>query len=775
MNKKLKIFFITLFSIITILFLAIYIFLYSKLAKIDGEIKINNLTEKVFIYRDKNGVPSIVAKNDLDLYRAQGFIQAQDRLFQMDLARRQASGRLSEIVGEVALDNDKKFLVFSLRKAAEESLKLYSGESKEILDAFADGVNQYIDYAIKNNKLPYEFSLLGYKPEKWSPVDSLVIGKYMAYDLGGHWNYQIFNNWVLNNLGEEKLKEFLPENFYLDPNNLEILKLNKETTLAIDSKLANIELPYEENGSNNWVISPKKSETSNAILADDPHLSLNLPSIWYQMHLKSDNVDVSGVIFTGIPGIILGHNQDIAWGVTNVGPDVQDIYIEKINPNNPHQLEYDGKYYDAEIVTHNIKVKGKEDVKFEIIYSKNGPIIDELVKSINTNFKFSMRWTAFEASKELEAIIGINKAKNWEEFEKSLLNFKTPAQNFVYADKSGFIAYKANGLIPIRNKGNANLPVPGYLSEYAWKGFIDFDKLPKIINPESGYIHTANTDTVKDYPYHLSNIWAQSYRYDRINEVLSSKEKLNVEDMKNLQVDIKNLYPQEFLPHLLKYTNIEDEKIKSILENWDYFDKVDSIASLIFDTWMIKIREEIYAKNLDENVYKFMPNKEFITDRILRNYFNGKSSILIDEAGGIENILNTSFEKTIVELKEKFGNDYTKWRWGLNHKTKFFHPLAKNSKLLDKFLNTKETEIGGSRTTVFASKQNENGYVTHGASWRFVYDFSTNTAYHTVAPGQNGHFMSKYYINQLDIWNNWKHNIKDTNNIDKTHTLILSN
>lgn len=778
-NKLLKIVKRTLLVLLSFLVIGIgygYYFLHKSLPQVSGQVNVQVLDSNVKVHRDENGIPTIVADNEADLYRAQGYTHAQDRLFQMDLARRQASGRLSEVVGKAALDNDKKFLVFSLRKAAEKSYDGYSDSAKKILDNYAEGVNAYIEEATKDNKLPYEFSLLGYKPEKWTAVDSLTIGKYMAYDLGGHWDHLGFNNWILNNLGEENLKQLLPESFSEDKDSEDIIKANLGIDVNIDSKVASTERPPMENGSNDWVVSGKKTKSGKPLLADDPHLGLSTPSVWYQMSLQTPENKVSGVIFPGIPGIILGHNEHISWGVTNFGPDVQDLYIEKSQDDNPHKFLYDGEYYDAQVDTYNIKVKGENDEKFEVVNTKHGPIIDYLLKPLgNEKTSFSMQWTALESTQELEAILNIDKTKNWDEFEKSLENFKAPAQNFVFADNEGNIAYKSNGNVPIRKKGNGNLPVPGYSSEYGWSGYIDYDKLPRVVNPEEGYIATANTETIKT-DYHTSNVWAQPYRKARIDEFLAEKNDLTVDDMKQLQMDTKNLYAKEFLPEFLKKINEADVNKKEVLEqlkSWDYIDNKDYAAPLVYDTWMKKIQAYILKDKMSEDAYKFMPHKESYVDKILRDSIAGKNINLIEEKGGLEKVLTASLNETISELEGKYGSDVAKWQWGKGHTLGFRHPLSKSSSILAYFLNPKEYPISGSRVTVQAARQNDEGLVNHGASWRFVYDFETKTGHHVVGPGQSGHFMSDNYDDQIEKWVKGEYTTESISNIPKNNTLEL--
>ncbi len=757
--KLLKKILIGIVIVVFILAIGLYLFLRNSLATIEGKLNVTGLISEVQVIRDDKGIPKIIAQNESDLYRAQGFIHAQDRLFQMDLARRQASGRLSEVVGKAAIENDKKFLIFSLRRAAEKSYEIYSEEAKKVLQNYADGVNAYIEYAKSKNKLPYEFTLLGYQPEQWTPIDSLTIGKYMAYDLGGHWSYQAFNNWTLNHLGVEKFKELNSIAVQEDKDIEEIIKVNQNQSALIDEKTALYETPHIDNGSNNWVVSGNKTESGKPLLADDPHLSLSTPSIWYQMSLQAPSVHVSGVIFAGIPGIILGNNEDIAWGVTNYGPDVQDLYIEKQNPQNKNQFEYDGEYYDAEVVKYDLKVKGQESIPYEIIYTKNGPVISDILKvenkALTGNTLFSMRWTANEPTKELEAILTLNKAKDWDSFEKGLEEFKAPAQNFVFADNKGNIAFKSNGSIPIRKKGNGVLPVPGYLSEYSWSGYIPFNELPEINNPESGFIATANTNTTPEYDRFVSNVWSQPYRKARIDEVLNSKNKLTYQDMQSLQMDIKNLYAEEFLDKMIENTDKNEIKkeVFDILSNWNRNDDKDLAAPLIFHNWMIKLREVTFRDEMDKNVYKFMPHKEHYSDELLRKVLlRGEDSLIY--RNGIKHTLTTSLSETIDDLTKKHGSDISKWKWGNGHKLSFKHSLTTAVPILGVFLNPKEIPISGSRITVQAASQNEQGLVNHGASWRYVYDFKDDSGYHIVGPGQSGHFMSSFYKNQVENWAN---------------------
>lgn len=742
---------------------------------IEGELTVSVLQEDVEVVRDEDGVPHIEAQSDADLYRAQGYVQAQDRLFQMDLARRQAGGRLAEVVGAGAVENDKFFRTFSLRDAAERSWDGYNTTSKQVLEWFAEGVNAFIE----EGRLSYEFKLLGYEPEPWTPVDSLTIGKYMAYDLGGNWSLLAFRHWAVNHLPEEQVEELIVD---YPEEARSVIEANKEMEVKVTDAFPVELIPNEFNGSNNWVVAGKKSETGAPLLADDPHLGLGTPSIWYQMHLQSPEQNVSGVIFAGVPGIILGHNEDVAWGVTNVNPQVQDLYIEKQNPEDPYEFLYDGEYYKAQVRDEPIRVKDGETVDFEVIVTKHGPVISELVFDEEpVGEVFSMQWTALEPTRELQAVLGFNKSENWSDFDLALRDFMAPAQNFVFADTSGTIAYRANGNIPIRKIGEGKLPVPGDSSDYGWEGYIPYEELPTVINPEEGYIATANNEIVgEEYPYYITDFWAQPYRFERIVDLLEAKDKLSVQDMKDIQMDTVNLYAAEFLPLFLKTIKEADaegdyDEAVSSLEKWDYNETTDSHEALIFNFLIEELKETLFAGAMPEDVYKMMPGKYQMMDNMLRAAYKGEEGVWIQEAGGLEALVFGAFERAMEELREAYGNDFEKWAWGAFHQLTFDHSIAAANDLVAWYLNPEARPVGGSRSTVQAAGNRVNGEVNHGASWRFVVDLGDlSKADHIVGPGQSGHKKSEWYHDQVDAWVEGDyHTTRIDGRYGEAHTLIL--
>ncbi|MDQ0271289.1 penicillin acylase family protein [Cytobacillus purgationiresistens] len=739
-------------ALLLIVLMAANYYLNRSLPALDGEVSLSALSESVTVVRDESGVPHVQAENEHDLYVAQGYTQAQDRLFQMDLSRRQASGQLSEVIGESALDTDKYFRTLGLRRAAEASADSYSDLGMDALKAFAEGVNLYIEELRDNGKWPVEFTILGYEPEDWTPVDSLTIGKYMAFDLGGHWQNQAFRQYLLQEFPEEKAYDLFPE--YPEDAPYIISK----SDLDLSKAFAGAVIPHEFNGSNNWVVSGEKTASGKPLLADDPHLGLATPSIWYQMHLETPDLNVSGVIFAGIPGIILGHNENVAWGVTNTGPDVQDLYIEKRNPEQANQFLYNDEWEDAEVIPEPIKIKDKDTLDYEVTVTRHGPVISDFAADAGSDTVLSLQWTALMPSAELEAILNMNKAKNWDEFEEALLQFESPAQNFVVADQDGTIAYKANGKIPIRKTGDGLLPVPGWTDEYEWVDYIPYDELPKTVNPKEGFISTANNKIISDdYPYHISHNWAQPYRQMRIQEVLKANNKLTAEDMMELQMDEKNLQAEEFVPQfvgLLKGVDQEQQrKALDLLSEWDFYDRKEEAAPYIFNIWMTKIGDVLLADSFSEETLELFSGRKAAIDQLLQRALDGKPGPWIEEKGGLEEVLIQSLDLTLAQIEEAEGKDMDKWAWGDFHQVRFNHPLSSVSPLNYLFNRKGGIPVGGSSVTVKAAAFEETGLVNHGGSWRFVMDMTNpDDAYHLVGPGQSGNVKSPWYHDQLEAW-----------------------
>jgi len=754
-----------------------YVWARGSLSQTTGELKLDGLQTPVAVYRDQWGVPHIEATNSHDLFMAQGFATAQDRLWQMDVSRRAAAGRLSEVFGEGRLGADRFLRTLLMRRAAEKSWEVYSPWAKDILAAYAQGVNAYINQATATGRLPVEFTLIGYKPEPWTPVDSIAIGKFMAYDLGGNYGAEVYRYQLRQVLGDDLTRqvlpvypgdgvtimqtvdsgESLPYTAYLPPD---------DSHVDVAGLLATGLFPDEFLGSNNWVVSGKLTRSGKPLLANDPHLGMSTPAIWYQTHLvlnsPTDKLNVIGVIFPGAPGIIIGHTDQIAWGVTNTGPDVQDLYIERRNPQNPYQFEFMGRWEDATVYKDSIKVKDKPDVPFEVVVTRHGPIVSEVVGSKDDRPKeaLALKWTAHLPTAELEALLSFDKAANWTEFREALRKFSVPTQNFVFASRDGTIAYHAGGLVPIRAKGDGLVPVPGWTGEYEWRDFIPFQSMPEVVNPPAGFIATANNKVVDNaYPFFLAASWAPPYRATRITEVLKSKTGFTVDDMRRLQVDDVNLQARQLLPLLLPTLEKAgligpNRGALALLKGWDQADDADAGAPLIFHIWWKHLTRQLFEPKMGADLYARMSGKELVTEALLKQAAQGIPGDWIKSAGGLHRLGSESFKTAVAEVSELQGSDPQKWNWGKFHRVGPAHAIGGAVKPLGWLLNPTMRPVGGSNVTVRAmSFDGTTGVVTSGPVWRQVVDLADvpGNSFDIVEPGQSGHFLSRWYQDQLPL------------------------
>ncbi|MCX6038210.1 MAG: penicillin acylase family protein, partial [Chloroflexi bacterium] len=496
----------------------------------DREIQLSGLEGPVDVYRDNMGIPHIYAASLHDLFMAQGYVHAQDRFWQMDFWRHIGSGRLSEMFGDSQVETDTFLRTLGWRQVAEQELATYDPESVAILEAYAEGVNAYLaDH--QGTAISLEYGILkiltpGYKPEPWTPVNTLTWAKAMAWDLRGNVDEEIERAILLKTLTPEQVAQLFPS--YPADHPVIIPGMGRAATIPSagrslpDLDWASVQTRFSALdallgpsgagiGSNSWAVSGSLTATGMPLLANDPHLGIQMPSIWYQIGLHCRPVsaacpcEVAGFSFAGVPGVVIGHNQNIAWGFTNTGPDVMDLFIEKINPDNPNQYENNGQWVDMTLRTETITVGGGEPIPLTVRSTRHGPIISDTGGDwtdfsqqagieLPENYAISLRWTALEPSTIFQAIWGFNKAANWDDFRQAASKFTTPAQNLLYADVQGNIGYQMPGNIPIRKNGDGTLPVPGWTDEYEWTGYIPFDKLPYVFNPSKGYIVTANNE-----------------------------------------------------------------------------------------------------------------------------------------------------------------------------------------------------------------------------------------------------------------------------------------
>ena len=695
------------------------------------EIVIPGLTDDVRIERDIHGIPHIYAENDLDLFFALGYIHAQDRLFQMELNRRLPSGRLSEIVGEDAYESDTFYRTLGMHRAAQKTYEQMNQWSKEILEHYSNGVNHYIHTC----NYPLEYTLLQCEPQDWTPIDSLVFGKMMGWELSGSF-YDLEVQKLQEAFGPSTVEELFPSQRPLEIPIIPGLSETCEKILLWSNQIVQIPL---ELGSNNWAVAPEKSASGNPMLCNDPHLSTTIPSLWYQAHLVSPNYNVSGVTFPGAPCVVIGKNEYIAWGLTNVGADVIDFYVETFSDDQTQYL-YQGDWYNVETVEETILIKGKSPKTITVNITRHGPILER------DNKQFAVRWTGLDVTFEFEALLLINKATNYQEYKKGLALFSVPAQNFIYADIYGNIALRPNGKIPIRKTGTGRIPVDGASGDYDWTGYIPFDELPHAFNPEQKFLVSANQIPADhDYPYYLGFLWADRYRAERINNLLKEKEVLTINDMIAIQSDIYDIPGSIISPLIVETVQPQTElekKAVQYLDNWDYKDERTQIAPTIFHTFIDRLKENTFKDEYEKaGLDGTYPTTETLENMLLESstFFDNVST---PEKETREDIIQISFTETVQELQEEYG-DITNWRYGQKHQYSLEHLIG----AVVKALNYPPFGYDGSAYTVDVS----GGWVSkHGPSWRQIITFQTN--YCIYPGGQINNPFSKHYTDFVELW-----------------------
>lgn len=788
-----------------------------------GELKLSGLNASVNVYRDKLGIPHIYATTLHDLFMAQGFVHAQDRFWQMDFWRHIGSGRLSEMFGKSQLSTDSFLRTLGWRQIAENELENLDPESKAILSAYADGVNAYLkDHS--GTRLSLEYGVLGlltpsYTPEAWTPVHSLTWAKAMAWDLRGNMGAEIERAILLKTLSPEQVAELFPDypadhpivvaqigDFSASvqpalaaaPITEGIAPLSSESLVSLSKRLASLDNALGPAGagigSNNWVVSGKLTATGMPLLANDPHLSIQMPSIWYQIGLhcapRSDQCpfEVAGFSFAGVPGVVIGHNERIAWAFTNTGPDVMDLFIEKINPDNPNQYEYMGKWVDMDVHTESIKVGGGQPVDLTVRVTRHGPIIsdvygplmnqvtptapafkDRVGIDLPQNYAVALKWTALEPGSVFEGIWGFNKAQNWTEFRAAATKFVVPAQNLAYADVDGNIGYQMPGNVPIRAKGDGRLPVPGWTGEYEWTGYIPFDEHPYLFNPASGFIVSANNQVPpNDYKYLVGTDWDYGFRAQRIVDMIQQAPgKIDIAYFEKMQGDSKSLNAETMLP-LLMQVKLDAELAKKrdqFFSNWDFQETIDSAPAALFEAFWWEL---VAGTFMDENIPEdYQPMGGSRTYEIMRNLVKQPSSAWWDDKSTVNKVESRDdiFAKafagavTCKVCKARFGADISKWKWGELHSSTFRNATLGKSGIapIENLFNRGPFLTAGGESIVNATGWDiyDSFEVNWLPSMRMIVDLSNLDNSKTVhTTGQSGHAYHQHYIDMADLWRN---------------------
>ena len=730
---------------------------------------VSGLKENVTVRRDGRGIPYIEAKSEDDLFFAQGFVMASDRLWQMDLYRRVARGETAEIFGRTVLEEDKRWRKFGFSQIAEENLKYTAPEVVRALENYARGVNAYIA-TLDYKSLPSEFRILQFRPSEWKPADSIVIGAILADGLSTTWQADLIKA-SLQDLPKDKLdlmfapdsqddvllygKDIENSKFKIQNSNLEIENPNATLDLIAQAeKIRKDSLErigvYAENlsASNNWVISGKRTLNGKPILANDPHLQAAQPPIWYLVNLSAPNFHVSGVTIPGSPGVILGHNENIAWGATNVGPDVQDLYLETFNDKN--QYKTPNGWETPKVRTEEIRFRAnplKPETtieKLKVVNTRNGVIFVE-----DNGKKYALKWTAFDPQTlTFDAFYFVNRAKNWDDFQNALKKYGGAAQNFIFADTQGNIGWYAAGKIPIRKSGDGSLPYDGATNAGDWTGFIPFENLPHIYNPPEGFIVTANQRTVgTSYKYH--DIFARIYvpfRAQRIHNLIAANPKMTLDASSDIQMDTFSILNSRLAREIVKQKGASNETLK-ILQGWDGKMSPDSQAALL-----VEYIRRAFRSRLLENAVGAERSKKISW----ANDGNWENKILMSqpkewlpkEFKSYAELFKASEIDARESLIKIAGIDRSKWTWGEVNKIKFPHPLAVVP-LIGLQFDLKTLPLKGSGGT--AASPN----VGQSVSMRFLADLQDwDLTRHVIPTGESGDPKSKHWADQLDNWYN---------------------
>lgn len=747
---------------------------HSALPQLDGDLRVSGLSAPVTVTRESHGVPAIDAATLEDLFFAQGYVTAQDRLWQMDIVRRAGSGELSEILGDETLKFDREQRILGLRAAAERSLAILPARDQAFFNAYARGVNAYIEEHSKH--LPIEFRILGYAPKPWTPEDSLVIANQMVKDLNYHYFYDaLAREKILAKLGPELTNDLYVNRSWHDhpptimredlsqPDNTSGSSEEDDDEDSPDNAVTletapPVSLPENQpvNGSNDWVVSGAHTVTGKPLLSNDMHLGHQMPNLWYEAHLHSGALDVAGVTLPGMPYVIVGHNQRIAWGFTNVGPTVTDVYIENFNAQGAYETP--SGWIQPEHRIETIHVKGKPDVSVDVKITRHGPVITELVPGESRNL--ALRWTLYDALHI--PFLDVNTAQNWEEFKKAFSQLDAPGQNVVYADVDGNIAYHATGKVPIRAAGDGSLPVSGADNAHEWTSYIPFDKLPSIYNPPSGVIATANGRITADgYPNSISMEWEAPWRTARIYHVLESGRQFTAADMLELQTDVQSeaeLFAAERLVYAVDHASKASARAKQaaeLMRSWDGRMLAASAAPTITEkaihelTWLLLEPKlgpapsdpEKAAEILSWKTYSWEMRSVWLENILLRR----PKRWLPDKYPNYDELLAAAVEAAVNDPQAP--KDLSSWHWGAVNAVQIQHPILGRIPILKHWSGPGVQEQSGSGYTVKAVT------VHHGPSERFtanLADLDRSTL--NLVTGQGGNFLSPYYMDQWKAW-----------------------
>ena len=760
-----------LFGIACIVAIGGYFYLRSSLPLTEGRLALAGLHAPVEVLRDRHGIAHILAKDWEDANFALGFAHAQDRLWQMEMSRRTASGRLSEIFGDSTLEADRFMRTLGIHRLSREALPQFDENTRAVFAAYTAGVNAFL----QNRKaaLPPEFVILGHQPEPWQAADSVAWIKMMAWDLSRGWRDELARLRLSTRLSPPEIAEFLAPYPGDPPQLLPDLKALYAGLAPAAQALAEHlpDTPEWALGSNNWVVDGKRSVSGKPLLANDPHLGLTAPAVWYFAHLQAGGRKLIGATLPGVPMVVLGRNDQLAWGFTNTGPDVQDLFIEKLVDTSGQRYLTPTGAADFAVHTETLHVKGKPDVSLVVRWSRHGPVISDLLpdaaKLLPKDQVLAFAWTALlPDDRSPQALVKLGQAQSVEGFRAALRDFHVPQQNIVYADTAGNIGFIAAGRVPLRHRDNpvqGLAPVPGWETRFDWQGFIPFEALPQRRNPQEGLIATANEKIVDaDYPYRIATDWAPPYRGDRIRSVLRATPKHDQESFATLQADVVSGYLQDVLPLLLAAAPAGSAEASAItaLKRWDFSMREDLPEPLIATAWLREFGRLVYEDELGELFRSAWGERPLFIRNVLRDV-NGQSRWCDDRrtpaTETCPDLAGKALSLALADLRARFGDDTSSWRWGAAHLAVSEHRPFSRQQFLARLFEISRPVPGDTWTVnvgaISVANAKQPFATRHGPSLRAIYDLADLERSRFIhSSGQSGNPFSPFYRDMNEPW-----------------------
>ncbi|MEM7581913.1 MAG: penicillin acylase family protein [Acidobacteriota bacterium] len=747
--------------------------------QVSGELTLAGLEAPVEVLRDELGVPQIYANSAADLFFAQGFVHAQDRMWQMEFNRRGGHGTLSAVLGPGTLRYDRASITLGLGAAAQREVDAMPAEARSLLEAYAAGVNAYLDS--HRGRLALEFQLVGVDPEPWTAVDSVVLVKLMYWILAENASFEVSRARFLARVDEAAVAALLPP--YSDgapvivPSEADGYSWLKDAELEGFKELAPVfGNPGPHQGSNSWAVTGERTTTGRPMLANDTHLDLFMPSAWYANGLHGDGFEVVGFSLIGAPGVVLGHNGTIAWGIADLVPDIQDYYLEELDDSdNPTRYRFGEEWRDLTIEKHTIRVKDAPDEEWVVHRTHHGAILNSIIGRLRDAPPMALQWSGERGTTVFQSLFDLARATDWPSFRQALSTWDGPHMSFIYADASGNIGFQAAGRVPIRNPNHpGSVPVPGWTGEYEWGPAIPYELMPHSANPPEGFVVAANHKAIDDdYPFPMGYEWADPYRALRITEVLAESDQTDLDDHGSLQNDTMHWPARELRPHLLELLEAEDEHERAALDaltNWNLRLDPGEIGAAVYQAWYWHFFRAVAGDELGDKLLEEYGEYYWVHGPAMRALIDQVDHPLFDdsttsEIEGRDDIAQRAFRETVAWLREHYGDEPTDWRWGRMHPLTLTHrPLGMaDIPILSGLANGGPVPApGGDRFTVNAawfSTEPESPFDAEaGAAQRILIDVGDwDSSLAINSTGQSEHLFHRHREDQLELWQQGKY------------------